>query len=106
MFVFSAFLQKPQETEAVTASTDGGSDSGCSLTETPTTTPEQSPSHSTVCLRIKEGGAYEILNASNGPSAERLKEFQEKQRLMEEQNKKRKEMLAVAIAQRLVLRLV
>ncbi|XP_023710488.1 RAB6-interacting golgin isoform X3 [Cryptotermes secundus] len=97
-----AFLCKPQ---AVTDSADSpdsaemGSDSGCGVSSStsPLTT---SPSHGTVCLPIKEGKNYKILNAEEVGSSCFLDEFQSKQKFMEEQNRQRKELLTKALADR------
>ncbi|XP_069671464.1 RAB6-interacting golgin [Periplaneta americana] len=107
-----AFLSKPKDVvcmETDSATAEVSSDSGCgvsSTTETPSVTsntasPSTSPSHGTVCLRIKEGKSYEVLSAEKGNiSSASLDEFQSRQKLMEEQNRQRKELLAKALADR------
>ena len=60
--------------------------------------PPVSPSHGAVCLRIKEGKSYEVVSGNSNT----LDEFQTRQKMMEEQNNRKKELLAKAIADRFV----
>jgi hypothetical protein len=82
-------------------SAEMGSDSGCGVSSS-TSSLTTSPSHGTVCLRIKEGKNYEILNAEEVGSSCFLDEFQSRQKFMEEQNRQRKELLTKALADRSV----
>ncbi|KAJ9584521.1 hypothetical protein L9F63_021131 [Diploptera punctata] len=95
-----AFLSKPQEqiAEESQPMVETNSDSGCGVSPpvSNTTTPNTSPSHGAVCLRIKEGRSYEVLSGSSNS----LDEFQVRQKMMEEVNRRKKELLVQEIAAR------
>ncbi|XP_071443689.1 RAB6-interacting golgin [Hetaerina americana] len=59
-----------------------------------------SPNMSTVCLKIKNDVAYEVLRNEGKIKSEDLTEFHFRQKMMEEQNRKKKELLAQALAER------
>ncbi|XP_046388065.1 RAB6-interacting golgin [Ischnura elegans] len=61
---------------------------------------EESPNVSTVCLKIKNDVAYEVLRNEAKVKNESLSEFHFRQKMMEEQNRKKKELLAQALAER------
>ncbi|GFG38045.1 hypothetical protein Cfor_02329 [Coptotermes formosanus] len=114
-FPKEAFLCKPQalverdssgSTEmgpdsgcGVSSSTEMGPDSGCGVSSS-TSSPDTSPSHGTVCLRIKEGKTYEVLGAEEAGSSCSLDEFQSRQKFMEEQNRLKKELLSKVLDDR------
>jgi hypothetical protein len=83
-------------------SSDSGYGASSSTSSSYATTPDASPSHGAVCLRIKEGNIYEILSAEKAGSSRCLDEFQLRQKFMEEQNRQRKELLAKVLADRSV----
>jgi hypothetical protein len=78
-----------------------GSDSGCGVSSC-TSSPNTSPSHGTVCLQIKEGKSYGVLDDEDAGSSSSLDEFQSRQKFMEEQNRLKKELLSKVIADRSV----
>nr|CAD7416642.1 unnamed protein product [Timema poppensis] len=86
---------------------EGSLDSGCGHSNgsaspgktSNVTTPDMSPAH-TVCLRIKEDKSYEVLSPESGKSSFTLYDFQIRQKMMEEQNRQRKDALAKALADR------
>nr|CAD7443190.1 unnamed protein product [Timema bartmani] len=86
---------------------EGSLDSGCGHSNgsaspgktSDITTPDTSPAH-TVCLRIKEDKSYEVLSPESGKSSFTLYDFQIRQKMMEEQNRQRKDALAKALADR------
>jgi RAB6-interacting golgin len=96
MIYFQAVTDRDSSVSAET-----GSDSGCGVSSS-TSSLTTSPGHGTVCLRIKEGINYDILDADNVDSSCFLDEFQSRQKFMEEQNRQRKELLAKALADRSV----
>jgi hypothetical protein len=87
----------------VSSSTEMGPDSGCGVSSS-TSSPDTSPSHGTVCLRIKEGKTYEVLGAEEAGSSCSLDEFQSRQKFMEEQNRLKKELLSKVLDDRSVIR--
>jgi hypothetical protein len=53
-------------------------------------------------LQIKEGKSYEVVGAEGAGSSCSLDEFQSRQKLMEEQNRLKKELLSKVLADRSV----
>nr|CAD7405587.1 unnamed protein product [Timema cristinae] len=86
---------------------EGSLDSGCGHSNgsaspgktSNITSPDMSPAH-TVCLRIKEDKSYEVLSPESGKSSFTLYDFQIRQKMMEEQNRQRKDALSKALADR------
>lgn len=85
------------------------SDSGCGIsngtdsslsTSSDISSTDTSPSHGQVYLRIKEDKSYEVISHDQLTNSSLLNEFQIKHKMMEEQNKRRKELLAKALADR------
>ncbi|GLH03397.1 RAB6-interacting golgin [Gryllus bimaculatus] len=66
------------------------------LTKEKTLNVETSTNQGPVCIKIKEGKNYEVLSSEKTP----LDEFQSRHKMMEEQNRRRKELLAKALADR------
>ncbi|XP_067012766.2 RAB6-interacting golgin isoform X2 [Anabrus simplex] len=105
----SARLSKPKAPDVQNTSeklplmSEGSSDSGCAVSNggpspesSKTSSADASPSHGPVFLRIKEGKNYEVV----GSDKTSLDEFQTRHKMMEEQNRRRKELLAKALANR------
>jgi len=78
-----------------------GSDSSCGVSSSSASS-NASPSHDTVCLKIKEGKSYEVLSAEDTGSSCSLDEFQSRQKFMEEQNRLKKELLSKVLTDRSV----
>ncbi|KAG8232136.1 hypothetical protein J437_LFUL012145 [Ladona fulva] len=63
-------------------------------------TTEETPNINTVCLKIKNNVEYEVLGNEMKSTSGSLSDFHFRQKLMEEQNRKRKELLSKALADR------
>ncbi|XP_049785615.1 RAB6-interacting golgin [Schistocerca cancellata] len=83
-------------------------DSGCGVsngTESSSDTSsvsstQASPSHGPVYLKIKEDKSYEVISPEQASKSSILDEFEMRHKMMEEQNRRRKELLAKALADR------